>query len=536
MESFEELGISPELVEALASEGMEVPSALQQSVIPVLLHGNHVLAQAGPGAGTLVTYGVPLLERIEVDATSIQALVLTPSADSALRLARSLSRLAQATGHRIAALGFPWALPELSAILFATPGDLLQAVRASKFSLEGARFVVVDGFSSLLPGDREVLETVFEILPKDAQRILLAQPFTAEAEAFGKAHLQKAVHLPPLATRAQGASPPNRGEVGYRVTGEEKEAETLHTVAGLLDGGTRHVLLFFRSEDQAADVSDFLALHGFLSGAPGDGSFPVWLAVDELRARKAVEELEEADSAVDAISYDVPSDPDSLDRRHRGFRPGVILARPRELPHLKDVAKQTGYRLVPAPEPLPISMASELDRLRDLVTRALKEDDLAPFYLALEPLFQDHSPGEVAAACMALLRKKATAAKPAVRSEARGGGEPRQGPPAGKPWMRLFVGVGERDGVGPGDLLGAIAGEAGLEGSKVGKIEIRDTFSLVEVAPDDADRIIQALNGTTIRGRSTRVDYDRGASRGRATTPGRGGAKRRLRKDPPSER
>jgi len=63
------------------------------------------------------------------------------------------------------------------------------------------------------------------------------------------------------------------------------------------------------------------------------------------------------------------------------------------------------------------------------------------------------------------------------------------------------VGVGSRDGVGPGDLLGAIVGEAGLESARVGKIEIRDTFSLVEVAPRVAERVIRALNGTTIRGR-----------------------------------
>jgi ATP-dependent RNA helicase DeaD len=87
--------------------------------------------------------------------------------------------------------------------------------------------------------------------------------------------------------------------------------------------------------------------------------------------------------------------------------------------------------------------------------------------------------------------------------------------PAARAWVRLFVGVGEKDGVGPGDLLGAISGEASLEGSKVGKIEIRDTFSLVEVLPPVAEKIIRGLNGTTIRGRAVRVDHDRGSPRGR---------------------
>ncbi|MGD2121663.1 MAG: DbpA RNA binding domain-containing protein, partial [Gemmatimonadota bacterium] len=78
--------------------------------------------------------------------------------------------------------------------------------------------------------------------------------------------------------------------------------------------------------------------------------------------------------------------------------------------------------------------------------------------------------------------------------------------------------------VGPGDLLGAIAGEAGVEGSQVGKIEIRDNFSLVEVAPTVADKLIRHVNGTTIRGRAVRVDHDRGGPKGR---PGPGSKPRR---------
>jgi ATP-dependent RNA helicase DeaD len=75
--------------------------------------------------------------------------------------------------------------------------------------------------------------------------------------------------------------------------------------------------------------------------------------------------------------------------------------------------------------------------------------------------------------------------------------------------VRLFVSTGTRDNIRPGDLVGAITGEAGVKGEQIGKIELRDTFSVVEVAADVADRVIRALNGTTLRGRSLRVDFDR---------------------------
>ena len=84
-------------------------------------------------------------------------------------------------------------------------------------------------------------------------------------------------------------------------------------------------------------------------------------------------------------------------------------------------------------------------------------------------------------------------------------------------WTKLFVSVGSRDGVGPGDLVGAISGEAGVSGPQVGKIEIRDTYSLVDIDQTAAERVIKALNGTSIRGRAARVDVDRASRSGGRT-------------------
>ena len=83
------------------------------------------------------------------------------------------------------------------------------------------------------------------------------------------------------------------------------------------------------------------------------------------------------------------------------------------------------------------------------------------------------------------------------------------------------------EGVKPGDLLGALAGESGVDGSSFGKIEIRDTYSLVEVRPSDAETVSKAVNGSSIRGRSARVDYDRGYDRGHDRDRGTESAKNR---------
>jgi ATP-dependent RNA helicase DeaD len=78
----------------------------------------------------------------------------------------------------------------------------------------------------------------------------------------------------------------------------------------------------------------------------------------------------------------------------------------------------------------------------------------------------------------------------------------------------LFISAGQRDGLRPADLVGAIAGEAGLTGDRIGRIEIRESFTVAEVEAAAADKVIRALNGTTLRGRSVRVDYDRRSTPG----------------------
>ena len=89
MESFNELGVAPELVEVLSAEGIETPTDFQSAAIPVLVRGNSLLGQAGPGAGTLIAYGVPILQRVDATALSPRAIVLAPSMNGASRMATS---------------------------------------------------------------------------------------------------------------------------------------------------------------------------------------------------------------------------------------------------------------------------------------------------------------------------------------------------------------------------------------------------------------------------------------------------------------
>ena len=276
-----------------------------------------------------------------------------------------------------------------------------------------------------------------------------------------------------------------------------------------LSDDVRHVLMFFRSDDRAADVGDRLALHGYHVGAPGDESVPVWLGVDALEARTVSRNV----GGVVVLSCDVPPDPDTLDRRHSISPGGVITILPREVTHLRDLARRTGYTLTPFPPPRPPA-ADSVEQLRHTLERALETEDTGPYLLALAPLFERHDPAEVAAAAVALLRKKEAPTAPLPVAA------PPRAPGASQSWAKLFIGVGTRDGLVPGDLLGTITGEAGVPGEAVGRIDIKESHTVVEVHDAVAQKVIKAINGTTIRGRAVRADFDRPrkpAGRGRTT-------------------
>jgi ATP-dependent RNA helicase DeaD len=497
VDSFEDLGVTPELVEALSAEGIEVPTPLQEAAIPLLRKGNNLVMAAGPGSGVLAAWAVPVLERVATESPGARILVLTADRDTAAQLAESLARLSLDTGHVVAALGVSWALPERAHVLVGTPADLLAAVHAGAVSLEAVEALILDQAQAIETlGGLDPIEEVLQFLPADAQRVLSALPVTPAVASFVERHMKRTLTVP---SAHDPRDTPPRGAVRYRVVHGPAESGLAGLVAELFEGGARHVLVFCRSEDRAADVGDRLTLRGFAAGAPGDTAAPVWLGVDPLEARRALDGAE----GVVVVSADVPADPDMLDRRHGISAEGVVLALTREVAHLKDVARRTGYGLEAFPAPS-TRAASAFDDLRSMIEAAMESEDVGTYLVALSPLFEEHDPAEIAAAAVALLRRR-TPTQPASTSRTGAPGSPATAPS----WAKLFVSVGTRDGLVPGDLLGAVTGEAGVPGDTVGRIDIKESHTLLEVHDTVAREVIKALNGITIRGRAVRVDFDR---------------------------
>ncbi|MEJ2187413.1 MAG: DbpA RNA binding domain-containing protein, partial [Gemmatimonadota bacterium] len=313
---------------------------------------------------------------------------------------------------------------------------------------------------------------------------------------FVERHVRRALTFPPVPAEAR-ARPSARdgGRVGYMVAGAKLDA-----LVSLLERAP--VAVVCRTQARADRVARELALRGFGHGTPVAGPGTV-------------------EGGDPVISYDVPFDEDELAARHAAG--GAVIVHAREVAHLRRIAAAAGVELEAVATPPSARLMRDVEAFREQLREAVRSGDLAAQLLVLEPLLAEASLPELAAGACLLARRRAVAAPAAAPVQQRAEHAPTaKAPPPGEPFVRLFISIGERDDVGPGDVLGAITGEAGIEGSRVGRIDIGETFTTVEVESAVAPRVIDALNGTTLRNRSLRVDYDRKGPRG-GSARGKGG-------------
>jgi ATP-dependent RNA helicase DeaD len=483
MAGFEQLGLSDRLVANAHDAGFDAPSDLQRSVIPVLRRGGNAVIHAAPGSGITAAYALALLDRFGA-ADAIRGLVITASADRAERIARTIAQLGQGTNARVAALTSAWPAAHNATIIVASAEKLLSAVSESQLKLDDLEAVIVDGVSTimtLVPPDQ--FERVFASLPKEGQRVFISSGMTEPVRKLAESHARKAIDFPARpAVESHAEKPPSVFKLKYVVTSGDRKADQ---IARLIRARGGAITLVCRSTRSAQDAERELRGRGFDVNATRYEDF-------------------DRDAVSGAVfAYDVPFSAELLARALRNE--DTVICERTELAHLKMIAEEANVGLAAAT--VPAYETDSLNAFRNEIRRAAREEDIEAQLLVLEPLFQELSAEEVAAAACALLR-----ARRPTKAETPAG-------QAGvKTWSRLFFSVGERDGVRPADIVGAITGEAGIRGEEVGKVEIRDTFSVVEVVSSTADRVISSMNGTTMKNRSLRVDYDRktvaGGSRG----------------------
>ncbi|MDH4554488.1 DEAD/DEAH box helicase [Pseudomonas sp. BN417] len=543
--TFAALGLHPNILAAITAVGYEEPSPIQAQSIPVILAGHDMIGQAQTGTGKTAAFALPILSRIDPAKREPQALILAPTRELALQVATAFETYAkQMPGLNVVAVygGAPMG-PQLKAlrqgaqVIVATPGRLCDHLRRDDKVLATVQQLVLDEADEMLKlGFMDDLEVIFEALPESRQSVLFSATLPPSIRSIAERHLRNPQHVK-IAAKTQTVARIEQAHL--MVHADQKTGAVLR----LLEVEEFDALIaFVRTKQATLDLASALEAKGYKAAALNgdiaqnqrervieslkDGRLDIVVATDVAARGIDVPRI------THVFNVDMPYDPESyvhrIGRTGRAGRDGraLLLVTPRERRMLQVIERVTGQKV--AEVRLPNAQQVLDARIKKLTASLtpLVADAEASHGELLDRLIADIgcSPRALAAA---LLRKATNAqalnladvereqplvpsAQPRERREREGGerGEyrERRAPmPLAEGRVRCRTALGTRDGIAAKNLLGAILNEGGIAREAIGRIQIRETFSLVELPEEGLDRLLGKLKDTRVAGKQLKL-------------------------------
>ena len=559
---FSDLHLGEALLRALQEVGYEAPSPIQAATIPRIIEGRDILGQAQTGTGKTAAFALPILARIDLAAGTPQALVLAPTRELAIQVAEAFQRYATHMPgfHVLPIYGGQSYGPQLSAlrrgahVVVGTPGRVIDHLEKGSLDLTNLRTLVLDEADEMLRmGFIDDVERILQSAPAQRQTALFSATMPAEIKRITKAYLRDPVEVT-IATHRSTAD--NIRQRYWLVSGMHKlDALTRILEAEPFDG----MIIFVRTKLGADELAQKLqargfsaaAIHGDLQqqqrertiGQLKDGSIDILVATD-VAARGL-----DVDRISHVINFDVPVDPESyvhrIGRTGRAGRKGeaILFVSPRERGLLRAFERSTRQPISVLEMPT-IQAVNDvrIARFKDQISAALASGELEVFTSIIEDFERENDvPAvEIAAALAKMVQRgvpllltkpdrdgvapsdpvreapprvrpgKAAPTAAANRSHADAALPGAVERPAGRKEHEIAAGVfrvevGSVHGVKPGNLVGAIANESGLEARSIGRIEIFDTYSLVELTTAIPKRILDHLRTVQVAGRALHI-------------------------------
>ena len=543
---FDGFGFSEALLKTLAAKGYSEPSPIQKAAFPELMLGRDLVGQAQTGTGKTAAFALPLLERLASGQKTPQALVLAPTRELAMQVADSFK--AYSAGHPhlkvLAVYGGTDFRSQINAlrrgvdVVVGTPGRVMDHMRQGTLDTTGLRSLVLDEADEMLRmGFIDDVEWILEQLPQERQVVLFSATMPPEIRRLSKRYLKDPAEVT-IRTKDQE---------GKRIRQRSITVPMPHKLEALqrvLDAcGGEGVIIFARTKAITLTVAETLEAGGHqVAVLNGDvpqnqrertverlrnGSVDILVATD-VAARGL-----DVDRIGLVINYDMPFDSEAyvhrIGRTGRAGRTGeaVLFVTPRERRFINNLERATGQPIEPMEVPGNTAInQGRLDRLHKRLSEAVHQDrPNAEEGALLKELLQrigtelELSPDQLAYAALSM----AIGPEPLLRQQGddewihnnqrrdrdRGDRrERRSDRPARAPeenMQRYRVEVGHRDRVKPGNLVGAIAGETGLQGRAIGRIQIFDNHSLVDLPKGMPEDVYNSLRRLRVMNRELQI-------------------------------
>ena len=467
--SFSDLGLSEGLLQTLEELGYAEPTPIQAQAIPELLNGHDVIGQAQTGSGKTAAFGLPMLEYVDPENEETQAIVLTPTRELCIQVTQALRAYAEHLEDVNVVAVFGGApireqqsrLRHGAQIVVATVGRMMDLISRQSLVLTAARYVVLDEADEMLDlGFIEDVERILRMCPSGRQTLLFSATMPGPVAKLAEQYMYDPVTIRVTPRKLTVDSV----EQAYVMVEPRKKLERLEEV--LREEEPEQAIIFVRTKIGAARLGKQLgdaglrvkALHGDLTQGQRDGvmiSFkehktPLLVATDIAARGLDIEHV------THVINYDLPNNPEIY--VHRIGRTGRVGRTGRAITFA--TSKQEG----------------ELKEIERVVKAPIGE---------WEP--------------------------PEERLEHAPTPRRREGPPpkAANGTVKLFVNRGSRGGISEEDLNWALVEGAVIPREAIRSIRVLDRFSFVEVAADQAERTVEYLDGTKLKGKQIRMEIAR---------------------------
>jgi ATP-dependent RNA helicase DeaD len=553
---FPELGLSPELLQAVTALGFEQPAPIQAQAIPPALEGKDVVGQSQTGSGKTMAFAIPVVQKIDPGERGVRALIMCPTRELAMQVCEEVGKL---TAHKPGIKALPIyggatydrqirGLKAGAQIVVGTPGRILDFIERGVMRLDELKMLVFDEADEMLDmGFREDIDKLMEAVPADRQTLFfsatidgpirkLVESYTRDPAIITVQH--KAMTVPTVEQRFYESHWRSKMEVLCRVLDIENP---------------KLAIVFANTKRTVDDVTDALLargyaadrLHGDLNQMARDrvmknfrsGTIEVLVATDVAARGLDVDDVDLV------VNYDLPYDEEDyvhrIGRTGRAGRSGkaASLVSGRDIFLLQRIQRYAKVKIERAIVPTRDEVEGQrIDTHLEELQETLDKGEYKAREATIQQLLDSgHSATEIAGALLHLwLESSARESEEIVEDrprperrparEYRQEGEPRDmresrerpegghsARPAfqhggGQAFTRLFINIGAMDQVTPREISGMIYRSADLPPGSLGKIEIYDKCSYVGVPPEFVEKVMETVSQNSFRGRGVRMD------------------------------
>ncbi len=518
---FEELDLIPQIQKAVKEMGFEEASPIQAKAIPVVMSGKDIIGQAQTGTGKTASFGIPLLQKIDPKNKHLQAIVLCPTRELAIQVAEEIRRLAKFL-HGIKVLPIYGgqdivkqirSLKSGTQVMIGTPGRVMDHMRRKTVKLDHVNMMVLDEADEMLNmGFREDIETILSGIPEERQTILFSatmpKPIMEIARKFQKdAQIVKVVKkeltVPKVEQYYYEVRPKNKSEVLSRLL--DIYAPKLSVVFCNTKRGVDTLVEELKGRGYFAE-----GLHGDMKQQQRDrvmnrfrnGKTDILVATDVAARGIDVDDVEAV------FNYDIPQDDEyyvhRIGRTGRAGRTGVAFnfVVGKEVYKLRDIQRYCKTKIIAKKVPSANDVAdTKIEKIMTKIDDIIANEDLSRMIDIIEEKVnqEEYTSLDVAAAFLyAAMGEYGQTEEEKIPNYGDTGAE--------EGMVRLFINIGKKQNVRPGDILGAIAGETGMPGKLIGTIDMFDKYTFVEVPREYAHEVIEVMKSSKIKGKNVNIE------------------------------